>query len=84
MQLDYLVGVTSANFMQEVSGKADCIIYKSFINENAILFHLILCYHQELFIELYEQFSKGREVFEASDSLAQKMQCVSFAQKYRH
>ena len=63
VQLDYLAGVTSANLMQEVSGKADCIIYKSLINENAILFHLILRYHREIFIELYEQFSKGKEKY---------------------
>ena len=44
VQLDYLAGVTSANLMQEISGKADCIIYESLINENAILFHLILHY----------------------------------------
>ena len=49
--------------MQKVSGKADCIIYQSLINENAILFHLVLRYHREVFIELYEQFSKGKEKY---------------------
>ena len=65
LKLDYLISLLKANLSQEICKSASLMpTYESLIQNNIINFHLIVYYHRELFIELYEECHKaGKEKF---------------------